>query len=217
MLTRRALLTIAGFALLSAASARAAKPSGPVVTDGAGRDRHGGEDVEFDMAMLEALPKTSFKTSNPWTEGGTEFEGVALKDLIAAVERRDGTLTARALNDYSASLPASEAAADGAIIAYKTNGEYMSVREKGPLWIVYPFDDNPDLKTETTYSRCVWQLAAVEFSDWRVRAAMQGAAASERFRFFGLFGLLSPAHCWSFWRPWLSTCWLTSPSWIGAQ
>jgi hypothetical protein len=162
--TRRAFLTIAGLTLVSAVPARAAKPTGPVVLTVRGKIA-GGEDLEFDMAMLEALPKTSFKTSSPWTEAGTEFEGVSLKDLIAAVGATGGTLTARALNDYSASFPASEAAADGAIIAYRMNGELMRVREKGPLWVIYPFDDNPDLKTETTYSRCVWQLAAVEFTD----------------------------------------------------
>ena len=164
IITRRAFLTIAGLSLVSAVSARAAKPTGPVVLTVRGKIA-GGQDVEFDMAMLEALPKTSFKTSSPWTEGGTAFEGVALKDLIAAVGATGGTLTARALNDYSASFPASEAVAGGAIIAYRMNGEPMSVREKGPLWIIYPFDDNPELKTETNYSRCVWQLAAVEFTD----------------------------------------------------
>ena len=34
----------------------------------------------------------------------------------------------------------------------------MSVRDKGPLWVMYPFSDAPALKTETNYSRCIWQL-----------------------------------------------------------
>jgi hypothetical protein len=68
-----------------------------------------------------------------------------------------------ALNDYAVPLPMSDANS-GAIIAYKMNGEYMPVRAKGPLWIMFPFDDKPELKTEAAYSRCVWQLRRLTIS-----------------------------------------------------
>lgn len=166
-ITRRAFLYGTGSIFVSGAAAHAAGPSGPVVLTVSGKiaSPAGGAAAEFDMAMLEALPKTSFTTSSPWTDGGVAFEGVAVKDLVAAVGATGATLTARALNDYSASFPVGEAVSSGAIIAYKMNGAYMSIRDKGPLWIVYPFDDRPELKTETNYAHCVWQLAAVEFTD----------------------------------------------------
>ncbi|MGB1266126.1 MAG: oxidoreductase, partial [Nereida ignava] len=47
---------------------------------------------------------------------------------------------------------------DGPIIAYKQNGSEMSRRRKGPLWIVYPYDDKKSYQTETVYSRSIWQL-----------------------------------------------------------
>ena len=34
----------------------------------------------------------------------------------------------------------------------------MSVREKGPLWVIYPFDSDPEYQTEVIYSRSIWQL-----------------------------------------------------------
>ncbi|MGR3607464.1 MAG: oxidoreductase, partial [Sulfitobacter sp.] len=37
-------------------------------------------------------------------------------------------------------------------------GSLMSRRGKGPLWIVYPYDNNPSYKTETIYSRSIWQM-----------------------------------------------------------
>ena len=43
-------------------------------------------------------------------------------------------------------------------MAFLNNGEPMSIRDKGPLWIIYPFDDNPDYQTEVIYSRSIWQL-----------------------------------------------------------
>lgn len=158
-ITRRGLL--AAWALAFAPAAIASTPSGGVVLT----VRSGGKVRTFEMAMLEAMPKTSFVTSSPWTEDGAAFEGVAVKDLIAATNATETMLTARALNDYSATWPVSEAVDGGAIVAYRMNGNYMSVRHKGPLWIVYPFDDRPELKTESNYSRCVWQLAAIDFTN----------------------------------------------------
>ena len=41
----------------------------------------------------------------------------------------------------------------------------MSLRDKGPLWIVYPFDSNPSYSTEVTYARSIWQLDRIEVLD----------------------------------------------------
>jgi len=53
----------------------------------------------------------------------------------------------------------------GTIVAYQLNGAPMSRRNKGPLWIVYPFDQNVDYQNETTYSRSIWQLAHIVVID----------------------------------------------------
>jgi hypothetical protein len=44
------------------------------------------------------------------------------------------------------------------LLAFKADGEYMSVREKGPLFVIYPFDRFPDIRNELYYSRAIWQL-----------------------------------------------------------
>ncbi len=55
-------------------------------------------------------------------------------------------------------IPATDWVDGGPIIAYLQNGNPMSVRDKGPLWVIYPYDDNPDYQSEVTYSRSIWQL-----------------------------------------------------------
>ena len=52
----------------------------------------------------------------------------------------------------------SDAVEGGPIIAYYTNGEEMSRRDKGPLWVVYPYDSDIAYQTELVYSRSIWQL-----------------------------------------------------------
>ena len=48
------------------------------------------------------------------------------------------------------------------MLATKMNGDYMSVRDKGPLFLIYPFDTNPELFNEKYFSRSVWQIREVE-------------------------------------------------------
>ena len=45
------------------------------------------------------------------------------------------------------------------MLALKRNGAYMPVRDKGPLFIVYPYDSSPELKHQKYYSRSAWQVA----------------------------------------------------------
>lgn len=121
--------------------------------------------AQLDLALLEALDQTTVETSTIWTDGVQTFEGVSLAALIAELGITGETLRATAINDYTVEVPLSDAIEGGPIIAYRLNGETMSVRDKGPLWLVYPFDDNADYRTEVIYSRSIWQLDRIEAVD----------------------------------------------------
>lgn len=133
----------------------------PLLTVSGNVSADGGE-VAFDRAALEALPASTIVTSTIWTDGTHEFTGVYLSDLLAAVGAPTSGIRATALNDYSIDIPAEDAAPGAALVAYKMDGEPMSIREKGPLWIVYPYDTQAKFRTEVTYSRSIWQLDRIE-------------------------------------------------------
>ena len=113
---------------------------------------------EYDLAALESLTAESFVTSTIWTEGRSTFTGVPLKSLLQDAGITADQITAQAINDYAIDIPVEEITAEYPIIAYRVDGNTMSVRDKGPLWIVYPYDDRPDYRTEVVYSRSIWQL-----------------------------------------------------------
>jgi hypothetical protein len=69
------------------------------------------------------------------------------------------SVVAYALNDYSTEIPMEDFTRYGVLLALKRNGEYMPVRDKGPLFIVYPYDSMPELKHQKYYSRSAWQVA----------------------------------------------------------
>ena len=133
-------------------------PTGPVILSvtGTGADADAG--VLFDHATLKSLGLVSFETTTIWTQGTQSFEGVALKSLIDALNITTGTLFATAINDYTVEIPVTDAVEGGPMIAISLNGEDMSIRDKGPLWIVYPYDAVADYRTEVIYSRSIWQL-----------------------------------------------------------
>lgn len=118
--------------------------------------------AQFDRKMLESIGMVSFTTSTPWDKEPVSFEGVPLAKVMQAVGAKGDRLVAVALNDYSAELPMDDVAKYNVLLALKRNGEYMPVRDKGPLFIIYPFDSNPDLKNQKFYSRSVWQVARIE-------------------------------------------------------
>ena len=59
-------------------------------------------------------------------------------------------------------IPAAEAGRYDVIVAYRRNGSAMPVRDKGPLFIIYPFDSNPELRSTVYYSRSAWQLKTLQ-------------------------------------------------------
>lgn len=144
-------------------SAELAAPQGDVILTVTGDiDRTSmGDSVAFDLEMLEALPQEQFNTSTIWTEGTHIFSGVSLKTLLENVGAKGKMLEAIATNDYKVSIPAEDAVTDGPMVAYLLDAKTMSVRERGPLWIVYPYDQQRKYRSEVIYSRSIWQLKSI--------------------------------------------------------
>ncbi|MGO4387574.1 molybdopterin-dependent oxidoreductase [Microvirga sp. 2YAF29] len=115
----------------------------------------------FDRAMLEAVGTISYETGTPWYPEPVKFEGVPLAKLMQYLGAKGGHIVVTALNDYSSDIPFTDIMKYNVILATKQNGQYMSVRDKGPLFIVYPFDSDPELKHQTYYGRSVWQVSKI--------------------------------------------------------
>ncbi|MEP2530362.1 oxidoreductase [Shimia sp.] len=114
--------------------------------------------IQFSLDELQAMGTVTFETTTPWTDGVQTFEGVPLAALVSALQLEYGFLEATAVNDYSVNFPVDEAMAEGPVVSFLRNGKPMSLRDKGPLWIVYPYDSDADYRTEIVYSRSIWQL-----------------------------------------------------------
>jgi hypothetical protein len=151
---------IIALAVLPALAQPLAKPTERPLLEVTGKIKvHNVDDkAAFDLALLESVGITKTKTSTAWTEGTPQFEGVMLKTLLERLGASGDAVIAVALNDYKVEIPISDFNTYPVILAYRMNGETLKVREKGPLWIIYPQDDFPALKTKETQAKWVWQV-----------------------------------------------------------
>ncbi len=144
-----------------------AAPTGEVLMTVTGQiDRMNADNAAvFDLAMLQAMDPVSVTTSTIWTDGVQEFRGVPLVRLMQEVGAKGGMIAASALNDYTVQIPMSDAVEGGAILAFESNGAELSVRDKGPLWVIYPYDSSTDYQSEVIYARSIWQVAKMDVTE----------------------------------------------------
>lgn len=164
---RLALHAIAAPFLVWALPARALEaPTGTVVLSVQGRVRltNDGKRAQFDMAMLEALPQRTLQTRTPWYSQARRFTGPLLRDVLAAAGAQGTQLRLVALNDYQVDMPMDDAMRHDVIVARLLDDKPMAVRDKGPLFIMYPFDAQPELRSAVYYGRSAWQLRTIEVS-----------------------------------------------------
>lgn len=124
-----------------------------------------GTEVQLSLGDLDALEQVEFSTSTIWTDGPITFSGVPVLSVLAETGGSGETLRMVALNDYAIEMPIAELETNAPIVATRMDGEPMPVRDKGPFWVVYPYDASPDYATETAYSRSVWQLSRLVVID----------------------------------------------------
>lgn len=157
-------IAVLGLALLFTVAPIGAKactaPVDPVILTVCGDFNGDGavDETGFTLPALKDIGSETIETSTIWTDGPQTFTGVWLRDLMDHLNPVRGDMTITALNDYSVTLPLSDVVTGAMLLAYARNGEDMTVRDMGPLWMVYPYDSSASYRNEVVYSRSVWQL-----------------------------------------------------------
>ncbi|WP_458526095.1 molybdopterin-dependent oxidoreductase [Onishia taeanensis] len=146
-----------------AASLNLPEPEGAVLLEVSDdiRFTNAGDTARFDRQMLRALPDRVVKTHTPWTDQQRRFRGPLLRDLLARVGAQGDELHVEALNAYSGQIPIRDVLDYAVILAMSMDGKPLAIRDFGPLFVLYPFDEHPELNTETVRFRSVWQVAKI--------------------------------------------------------
>lgn len=121
-----------------------------------------GGEISLTLAEIEAMGTARIVTTTPWHDGRTTFEGVPMARFLEAVGASGTTAYVQALNDFSIDIPLSDLIRFDALLAFKSGGHYMELADKGPLFIVFPYDDVEEVRNALFYSRSVWQIHSIE-------------------------------------------------------
>lgn len=139
-------------------------PQGPVLLTVSGKiERTNAAGVaRLDRQMLSQLPQSSLTTLTPWTDQQHQYDGVRLRDLLQYLEASGKRIKARALNDYFTYLDLHELGDYPLLLATSVDGREMKVRDKGPVWLILPLSEFPELDKVKFHEKMIWQLRHLE-------------------------------------------------------
>ena len=102
------------------------------------------EQSTFDWAGLMALPQRTETTDmhcvTTWSRYDNHWEGVATRDLLAAVGPKPEArfVVLHGYDGYTTNLPLEDFAAPDAMIVHRWNGQALSVEHGGPVRVIVP-------------------------------------------------------------------------------
>lgn len=120
-------------------------------------------EIGFSREDLEGLPWSSVVTGNEFIDGVSEFRGPLAHGVVSLIGHA-GARRARliAASDFFVEIEISELEKYGVILALERDGIALSPRDQGPIWLIYPTDDYPELQDSLYTDRLVWQLRTIE-------------------------------------------------------
>ncbi|RVU82826.1 hypothetical protein EOL70_19990 [Leucothrix sargassi] len=119
-----------------------------------------GKTVQLSETSLLALPQQQFTTHHSWAEEAQTFTGPLLEDVLKVACSEASKINLKALNDYSIDVDFAYAKSLKPIVAHSINGSRLSVRNKGPLWLMVPSDDLKIVSKELD-GMLIWQLSDI--------------------------------------------------------
>ena len=117
---------------------------------------------DFTESDFLKLNQSSITTGTSWTPTSV-FVGPLLLDVMQAAGVTSGKLVLKTLDDYSAPIPWDDLVRYGVILAHSQDGQRLNNKRWGPLWTIYPRDQNPAaLRGPIAESRFIWQVDRIE-------------------------------------------------------
>jgi hypothetical protein len=139
-------------------------PKGKVLLTISGNidNKNKGKVAVLDFEMLDKMNQKTFKTKTPWYPEARAFTGPLMSDLLKISGAKGKKLKLIAMDDYITEVPISDMEEFGVIMATKMDGERLDITDKGPLFLIYPFDSKKELKSVKYYERAVWQIKEIK-------------------------------------------------------
>lgn len=116
------------------------------------------------LSVEKTFKLQKFHLYNPWEKQENTYEGILLNQLIEKYGSKDTKiLKLIALDDYTIDFPKSLYENERILLAAKVDGEFISIREKGPMRIVFVDYNTEEKKYELNLEKWLWMIKKIEF------------------------------------------------------
>lgn len=113
-------------------------------------------------AQLQALPQHELTEQPTNFPNPGKFRGPLLADVLklAGAEGKDVKVTA--LDEYQVAITADEMAQHQPILSLELDGTTLIGHDFGPYWVMWPFQEKPEINNDTFQSKAIWQVMKIE-------------------------------------------------------
>lgn len=114
--------------------------------------------VEFDEAMVNELDIATIRTNNHVVDSVVEYKGPTLASVLNTVGAKGSQVKVIAWDDYVVTIPIKDIKKYQVLLATHEAGTRMTIDDKGPFFVVFPFSEHAELRNDFYYSLSVWQV-----------------------------------------------------------
>ena len=99
---------------------------------------------DLTLEDLAALPQVTVHTENEFSDGVVAYRGPLVRDVLAelGLDRLEQPCASSPPTTITSTFRPSDFADYDVILAMEADGEPLSRRDKGPLWLMYPISDH---------------------------------------------------------------------------
>lgn len=119
-----------------------------------------GEQVRITRTQFNTLPIHEINSAESGRDG--VFKGPLLRDFLAMAGVKSSRIEILAYDNYFVQIERTYWHDYDTIMATERNGATMKIRDKGPLWLVFPWDKHPELRNERFYNLSIWQIKEIK-------------------------------------------------------
>ncbi len=101
---------------------------------------------------------------NPWEKRKEIYTGIWVTDLIKKYGQGAHSLTLTAIDNYQVTLKDEDWQNLRILLATKVNGQYIDVKNKGPMRVVFPDYNAADKRYELSLPKWLWMIKQLEFN-----------------------------------------------------
>lgn len=117
----------------------------------------------FSLEELRDMPQVTITTSNEFVDQKSDFRGPLARDVLEHIkDHHFDEVMLKAANDYTIEIDVEEFYRYDVILALTVDGKELSVRDKGPIWIIYPMSQFRELQDPVFNNRLIWQLIRMD-------------------------------------------------------